>query len=48
MLVQLLFWYNIAALYPKLNLGIPFGPSFIHADANTLITPFGPRSWGSA
>ncbi len=39
-LVQLLFWYNVAALYPKLNLGIPFGPSFIHADANTLITPF--------
>jgi polar amino acid transport system permease protein len=39
-LVQLLFWYNIAALYPKIALGIPFGPSFIHADANTLITPF--------
>jgi polar amino acid transport system permease protein len=39
-LVQLLFWYNIAALYPKVGLGIPFGPSFIHADANTLIKPF--------
>ncbi|HEV7528670.1 MAG TPA: amino acid ABC transporter permease [Solirubrobacteraceae bacterium] len=39
-LVQLLFWYNIAALYPKVALGVPFGPSFIHADANTLITPF--------
>ncbi len=39
-LVQLLFWYNIAALYPKIGLGIPFGPAFIHADANTLITPF--------
>ncbi len=39
-LVQLLFWYVIAALYPKINLGIPFGPSFIHANANTLITPF--------
>ena len=39
-LVQLLFWYNIAALYPKIGLGIPFGPSFIHADANKLITPF--------
>jgi polar amino acid transport system permease protein len=39
-LVQLLFWYNIAALYPKIGLGIPFGPSFIHANANTLITPF--------
>jgi polar amino acid transport system permease protein len=39
-LVQLLFWYNIAALYPKLSLGIPFGPAFIHPDANTLITAF--------
>jgi polar amino acid transport system permease protein len=39
-LVQLLFWYNIAALYPKVGLGIPFGPAFVHADANTLITPF--------
>ena len=25
-LVQLLFWYNVAALYPKIDLGIPFGP----------------------
>ena len=39
-LVQLLFWYNIAALYPKLSLGIPFGPAFVHPDANTLITAF--------
>jgi polar amino acid transport system permease protein len=39
-LVQLLFWYNIAALYPKVDLGIPFGPALIHADANSLITPF--------
>ena len=39
-LVQLLFWYNIAALYPTISLGIPFGPSFVHPDANSLITPF--------
>jgi polar amino acid transport system permease protein len=39
-LVQLLFWYNIAALYPKIGLGIPFGPAFVHPDANTLITAF--------
>ena len=39
-LVQLLFWYNIAALYPKIALGIPFGPALVHADANSLITPF--------
>jgi polar amino acid transport system permease protein len=39
-LVQIIFWNNIAALYPEIGLGIPFGPSFIHLDANTLITPF--------
>jgi polar amino acid transport system permease protein len=39
-LVQLLFWYNVAALYPKLGLGIPFGPAFVHPDVNTLITAF--------
>jgi polar amino acid transport system permease protein len=39
-LVQLLFWNFIAALYPRISLGIPFGPQFIHANANQLITPF--------
>jgi polar amino acid transport system permease protein len=39
-LVQLLFWYNVSALYPKIALGIPFGPAFVHLNANTLITPF--------
>ena len=39
-LVQIIFWYFISALYPKIDLGIPFGPSFIHADANALIHPF--------
>jgi polar amino acid transport system permease protein len=39
-LVQLLFWNFIAALYPTVSLGIPFGPDLIHGDANELITPF--------
>ena len=39
-LVQILFWYNIAALYPRLSLGIPFGPQFIHFSANTLIKTY--------
>src|ERR1017187_2162870 len=40
-IVQLTFWYvGIAALYPTINLGIPFGPQFIHIDANTAITGF--------
>ncbi|ACU72700.1 polar amino acid ABC transporter, inner membrane subunit [Catenulispora acidiphila DSM 44928] len=28
LLVQLLFWYEIASLYPRLSFGIPFGPEF--------------------
>ena len=40
LLVQLLFWYNIAALFPTIDLGVPFGPSLIHAHSNTLITTF--------
>ena len=39
-LVQLLFWFFIAALYPKIALGVPFGPQFIHIDANSAITAF--------
>jgi polar amino acid transport system permease protein len=39
LLVQLLFWYNIAALFPTISLGIPFGPPIIHGNANHVITP---------
>jgi polar amino acid transport system permease protein len=39
-LVQLLFWGFISALYPRLSLGIPFGPEFVHGSANSFITPF--------
>jgi polar amino acid transport system permease protein len=40
-LVQLLFWYNIAAIYPRISLGIPFvGVEFLHGNANTYITTF--------
>jgi len=40
-LVQLLFWSYIGALYPKLSLGIPLiGPTLIDGSANSLITPF--------
>jgi polar amino acid transport system permease protein len=38
--VQLLFWGFIAALYPRLSLGIPFGPEFVSFSANDLITPY--------
>jgi polar amino acid transport system permease protein len=39
-LVQILFWGFISALYPKFSLGIPFGPQFVHFSANSVITPF--------
>jgi polar amino acid transport system permease protein len=39
LLVQVLFWYNIAALFPVVSLGIPFGPAIVHQSANSLITP---------
>jgi polar amino acid transport system permease protein len=35
LLVQLLFWYNIAALYPKITFGLPF----VALDANSIVTP---------
>ncbi len=43
MLVQLLFWSNISYLFPPptgISIGIPFGPSFAHYDANTIVTFF--------
>jgi polar amino acid transport system permease protein len=38
LLVQILFWYNLQALFPVISLGIPFGPALIHAHANSIIT----------
>lgn len=40
LLVQLLFWYNISALYPKLSVGIPFGPEFVSGNVNQWMTTF--------
>lgn len=39
-LIQLLFFYNLAALYPRLNLQIPFGPTLASVHTNDAITPF--------
>jgi polar amino acid transport system permease protein len=40
-LVQILFWGFVSALYPKISIGIPFGgPEFASADANHVIKPF--------
>ncbi|MCX0501795.1 amino acid ABC transporter permease [Erwinia billingiae] len=40
LLVQLIFWYNMSTLFPKITLGIPFdGPIFASWNTNDLITP---------
>ncbi len=40
LLIQLLFWYNLAYLLPQISIGIPFGPVLASWDTNELITPF--------
>jgi polar amino acid transport system permease protein len=40
LLVQLLFWYYLAALVTRISIGIPFGPSFYSVSTNSAITPF--------
>lgn len=40
-LVQILLWNYVGALYPHITFGVPFGgPDLISVSANTLITPF--------
>ncbi|GGZ81499.1 amino acid ABC transporter permease [Streptomyces bluensis] len=39
-LVQLIFWYNLSALLPRISVGIPFGPEFVSAQTNSLISPW--------
>ncbi|HTZ37303.1 MAG TPA: ABC transporter permease subunit [Stellaceae bacterium] len=40
-LVQLVFWYNLAALFPQIALGIPFGgPKFLAISSTAAITSF--------
>lgn len=40
LLVQLIFWYNLAAVQPVLGIGVPFGgPMLVEWSTNTVITP---------
>jgi polar amino acid transport system permease protein len=39
-ITQLIFWNFLAALFPTLGLGVPFGPEFVTFDTNTLIVQF--------
>jgi polar amino acid transport system permease protein len=36
--VQILLWFNLSYLFPHLSLGVPFGPTFVTADTNNLIS----------
>ena len=45
-LVQLLFWYNAAYIFPSFTLGVPFGPAFVHVDLNSVLTPLVAASVG--
>jgi polar amino acid transport system permease protein len=40
LLIQLIFWYNLAYLMPTLSIGLPFMEPFYTVEANTVITPF--------
>lgn len=39
-LVQIIFWYNLSALFPQLSFGVPFGPALVSGSLNSIITPF--------
>lgn len=39
LLVQLIFWYNLSTLFPRLSIGLPFGPEFYSWKTNDVITP---------
>lgn len=38
-LVQLIFWFNLAYLLPRISVGVPFGPEAFSWSTNDLITP---------
>jgi len=38
-LVQIIFWFNLAALYPRIGLGLPFGSSALSTNTNAAISP---------
>lgn len=38
LIVQLLFWFNIAYLYRSISIGVPFGPGLFSFDVNSTIS----------
>jgi len=48
LIVQLLFWFNLSYLYRHIDLGIPFGPSFVSFQTLNVIGPMGAAVLGLA
>ncbi|MFJ9409849.1 amino acid ABC transporter permease [Streptomyces sp. NPDC101393] len=48
LIVQLLFWFNLAYLYKRLDFGIPFGPGFFSFDTMGLVGAMGAAVLGLA
>lgn len=40
LIVQLIFWFNLGLLFPRIGIGVPFTSVFIGTDANALISGF--------
>lgn len=40
MLVQLIFWFNLSYLLPRIIVGVPFGPEFFSWNTNDVINAF--------
>lgn len=40
LLIQLIFWYNLAYLLPTVSIAVPFGPTLVSWPTNELISPF--------
>ncbi|WP_344651507.1 amino acid ABC transporter permease [Cryptosporangium japonicum] len=48
LILQLLFWYNLAILYNEIRFGVPFGPSFFGVGTMELIPPVAAAALGLA
>jgi polar amino acid transport system permease protein len=48
LIVQLLFWFNLAYLYDRVSFGVPFGPAFVSVSTMTLVGPLGAAVLGLA
>ncbi|MBP2707690.1 amino acid ABC transporter permease [Microbispora sp. RL4-1S] len=48
LILQLLFWYNLAALYKQISFGVPFGPAFFSVGSMDLIGPVTAAALGLA